>query len=65
MRNGVKRSLLSSGETAVRIGVHKKTLTNWCLAGTCPIPFTTLPSGHRRFAKADIDQYLAQRTGAK
>lgn len=54
--------LLRPGQAAARLGVKAKTLEAWCRRGVCPVPFTTLPSGHRRFAAADVDAYITRNT---
>lgn len=45
-------------QVAELLGIHKATLESWWKRGRCPIPYTTLPSGHRRFKTADVAAYL-------
>lgn len=44
--------LLSAKEAAELIGVSTRTLARYVEAGK--VPFTTLPSGHRRYRVADL-----------
>jgi excisionase family DNA binding protein len=48
---------VSLGEAAQIIGVHPATVRNWAEQGD--IPFRRTPGGHRRFRRADLQQWLA------
>ncbi len=50
---------LSLKEASELIGVHPSTVRRWADAGT--IPCTRTPGGHRRFRRAALSQYLAQK----
>jgi excisionase family DNA binding protein len=50
---------VSLGEAAEIIGVHPATIRNWADSGE--LPFRRTPGGHRRFRRADLQQWLAQR----
>lgn len=45
--------VMSPGEVAIELGVDPKTVTRWAQQGI--IPFFTLPKGHRRFYRADVE----------
>ena len=47
---------VSLGEAANIIGVHPATIRNWAERGD--LPFRRTPGGHRRFRRADLDQWL-------
>ncbi len=49
---------VSLGEAAEIIGVHPATIRNWADSGE--LPFRRTPGGHRRFRRADLQQWLAQ-----
>jgi excisionase family DNA binding protein len=49
---------VSLGEAAEIIGVHPATIRNWAERGE--LPFRRTPGGHRRFRRADLQQWLAQ-----
>jgi excisionase family DNA binding protein len=49
---------LSSGEAAAILGLTYKSLTRYAEQGA--IPFMTLPSGHRRFRKSDVEALLTK-----
>lgn len=51
--------LLSPGEVAKMAGVDPTTVTRWAEAGLLPVAFT-LPSGHRRYRRSDVDAFLAR-----
>lgn len=53
--------MLRMTQAAQLIGVSRYTLRDWCAKGVSPIPFVLLPSGHRRFLKSDVEQYLEAR----
>ena len=46
--------LLTIAEAARRLGVHQNTLRTWANKGQ--VPHVKLPSGHRRFTVAAIEQ---------
>lgn len=48
---------VSLGEAAEIIGVHPATIRNWAERGE--LPFRRTPGGHRRFRRADLEQWLA------
>lgn len=48
---------VSLGEAAQIIGVHPATIRNWAERGE--LPFRRTPGGHRRFRRADLEQWLA------
>ncbi len=47
---------VSLGEAAQIIGVHPATIRNWAERGE--LPFRRTPGGHRRFRRADLEQWL-------
>lgn len=47
---------VSLGEAAEIIGVHPATIRNWAERGE--LPFRRTPGGHRRFRRADLQQWL-------
>jgi excisionase family DNA binding protein len=49
---------VSLGEAAGIIGVHPATIRNWADRGE--LAFRRTPGGHRRFRRADLQQWLAQ-----
>lgn len=52
---------LSLSRAAALLGVHSMTLRRWSDSGR--FPFYRTPGGHRRFALADIEAYIAQQKG--
>lgn len=50
--------LLPIGRAARLLGVHQNTLRNWTNEGR--VPFTKLPSGYRRFSRAQIEQIRSE-----
>jgi len=48
---------VSLGQAAQIIGVHPATIRNWAEHGE--LPFRRTPGGHRRFRRADLEQWLA------
>lgn len=48
---------VSLGEAAQIIGVHPATIRNWAEQGE--LPYRRTPGGHRRFRRADLQQWLA------
>ena len=53
-----RERLLTTTETARYLRVSRRTLTRWIGAGIGP-PSIKLPSGARRYRKADLDQWIA------
>ncbi len=51
--------LLSLREASAQLGVHPSTLRRWADAGDIPVTIT--PGGHRRFARADLERFSADR----
>jgi excisionase family DNA binding protein len=49
--------LLTTTEAGEILGVSGKTVSRYADLGTLPV--LTLPSGHRRFRRSDIDDLLA------
>ena len=49
--------LLTTTEAGELLGVSGKTVVRYADLGTLPV--LTLPSGHRRFRRSDIDNLLA------
>ena len=54
---GQSSDWVSLGEAAQIIGVHPATIRNWAEHGE--LPFRRTPGGHRRFRRADLEQWLA------
>lgn len=54
--------LLKAADVARLLNVNRATLHNWVEAGL--LPAVTLPSGHRRYRRSDIDAILATHDGA-
>jgi excisionase family DNA binding protein len=50
---------LSLREASALLGVHPSTLRRWADAGELPV--TVTPGGHRRFARADLLRFTADR----
>lgn len=50
---------MSPGDTAELFGVSAKTVSRWAADGK--IGYVTLPSGHRRYYRKDVEWYLDQR----
>jgi excisionase family DNA binding protein len=53
----VDNELLRIGQAAARLGIAPQTLRRWADRGL--VQAVTLPSGHRRFAAADIEALAA------
>lgn len=51
--------LLSLRDASALLGVHPSTLRRWADAGEVPVTIT--PGGHRRFARADLERFSADR----
>jgi excisionase family DNA binding protein len=51
--------LLTTMEAADYLSVSRRTLTRWLAAGIGP-PSIKLPSGARRYRRADLDRWLAE-----
>lgn len=49
---------VSLGEAAEMIGVHPATIRNWAERGE--LPFRRTPGGHRRFRRADLQQWQSR-----
>lgn len=47
---------LTSADVATLLSVTDETVRRWAAEGK--LPHVTLPSGHRRFRRADVDQYM-------
>ncbi len=54
---------VSLGEAAEIIGVHPATIRNWAERGELPCRRT--PGGHRRFRRADLEQWLETHRAAR
>ena len=57
---GSDGDLLGAELVARLVGVHRKTLARWSDDGTLPARYRT-PGGHRRWRRADVDRFLADR----
>jgi excisionase family DNA binding protein len=53
-----EQRLLTISQAAARLGVHQNTLRQWTDKGL--VPHVKLPSGHRRFTVAAIEQLRRQ-----
>jgi len=53
--------MLSTGQTAKRLGISVRTIYRWEAAGGL-VPISRLPSGQRRFSTRDVDALLRSRT---
>ena len=51
--------LLTTEETADYLNVSRRTLQRWLYEGIGP-PSIKLPSGARRYRKADLDRWIAE-----
>ncbi|MEW6580480.1 MAG: helix-turn-helix domain-containing protein [Chloroflexota bacterium] len=56
-QGGQPSEWVSLGEAAQIIGVHPATIRNWAEQGE--LPYRRTPGGHRRFRRADLEQWLA------
>ena len=56
--------MLSTGQTAKRLGISVRTIYRWEAAGRL-VPISRLPSGQRRFSSRDIDALLQSRVRGK
>jgi excisionase family DNA binding protein len=54
---------MSLKQAAQQVGVHPTTLRRWADAGQIPVVLT--PGGHRRFAAADLETFVANRRRLK
>jgi excisionase family DNA binding protein len=54
---------VSLGEAAAILGVHPATVRHWADDGDLPSRRT--PGGHRRFRRADLEQWASARSGSK
>lgn len=52
-----EKDWLTTAEVASLLGVSTWTVTRWAKSGK--LPAMTLPSGHRRFARTEIEKMLA------
>lgn len=50
--------LMTPAQVARVLALDPKTVTRWARAGT--VPCITLPSGHRRFRRSDVDKLLGR-----
>ena len=55
---GKGRRLLTISEAAQLLGVHQKTLRAWADKGL--VPHVRLPSGYRRFDRADVERLVEE-----
>ena len=58
-RDGRGDRLLTTEETADYLNVSRRTLSRWLREGIGP-PSIKLPSGARRYRKADLDRWIAE-----
>jgi excisionase family DNA binding protein len=58
-RDGRGERLLTTAETADYLNVSRRTLSRWLREGIGP-PSIKLPSGARRYRKADLDRWIAE-----
>ena len=58
-RDGQGERLLTTAEAAEYLSVSRRTLTRWLAEGIGP-PSIKLPSGARRYRKADLDRWIAE-----
>jgi excisionase family DNA binding protein len=56
-RDGHGEQLLTTEQAARYLNVSRRTLARWIQQGLAP-PSIKLPSGARRYAKADLDRWL-------
>lgn len=52
------RALLTTAETARRLGVHEVTVRRWADNGDIPVAYRT-PGGRRRFHASDVEAMLS------
>jgi excisionase family DNA binding protein len=57
--NRAGERLLTTAETADYLNVSRRTLSRWLAEGIGP-PSIKLPSGARRYRKADLDRWIAE-----
>lgn len=53
-----EQEYLRPGQAAAMLGVHMQTLIRWSEAGTLGVMI--LPSGHRRYLRADVERIAAE-----
>jgi excisionase family DNA binding protein len=58
-RDGPGDRLLTTMEAAEYLNVSRRTLSRWLHEGIGP-PSIKLPSGARRYRKADLDRWIAE-----
>jgi excisionase family DNA binding protein len=58
-RDGRGERLLTTIEAAEYLNVSRRTLARWLREGIGP-PSIKLPSGARRYRKADLDRWIAE-----
>jgi excisionase family DNA binding protein len=58
-RDGRGERLLTTAEAADYLNVSRRTLSRWLAEGIGP-PSIKLPSGARRYRKADLDRWIAE-----
>ena len=59
MQRDRSERLLTTLEAADYLNVSRRTLTRWLAEGIGP-PSIKLPSGARRYRKADLDRWIAE-----
>lgn len=59
----VKQDLMTPGEVIDMFGITPKTLRKWVKDGL--IAYIVLPSGHRRYLRAEIEAYMQPGTPAR
>jgi excisionase family DNA binding protein len=58
-RDGRGDRLLTTMEAAAYLNVSRRTLSRWLAEGIGP-PSIKLPSGARRYRRADLDRWIAE-----
>jgi excisionase family DNA binding protein len=62
-RPAVDAAVYTISEAAKQLGIHANTLRAYADAGE--IHYTRLPSGHRRFSEADLDDFRRRHRGVR
>ncbi len=52
-------ALMKAAEVKQFLGIGNTTLHRWCKSGSFPRP-RILPGGHRRWARAEVEEWAAQ-----